>query len=196
MNKSIFGVVGFVLGAAVGSLVTWKLIEKKYMDMADEEIQSVKEMYRSKANRVADDVEEDRSRIHYEPDETGKELINRLDELTASYTSSDDKPDYTAYSHAKQTETKDTDETDIPSEKPYIISPDEFDEIGYTISELTYYSGNGVLVDEDGEPIEDPERTVGTDFSNHFGEYEDDAVFVRNDRIMSDYQILLDRGAY
>ena len=196
MNKSIFGVVGFVLGAAVGSLVTWKLIEKKYMDMADEEIQSVKEMYRSKANRVADDVEEDRSRIHYEPDETGKELINRLDELTASYTSSDDKPDYTAYSQAKQTETKDTDETDIPSEKPYIISPDEFDEIGYTISELTYYSGNGVLVDEDGEPIEDPERTVGTDFSNHFGEYEDDAVFVRNDRIMSDYQILLDRGAY
>ena len=205
MNKSIFGVVGFVLGAAVGSLVTWKLIEKKYMDMADEEIRSVKEMYRSKANRVTDDevrdiskqfVEEDRSRIHYEPDETGKKLINRLDELTATYASDDEKPDYTAYSQAKQTETKDTDETDIPSEKPYIISPDEFDEIGYTICELTYYSGNGVLVDEDGEPIENPERTVGTDFSNHFGEYEDDAVFVRNDRLMSDYQILLDRGAY
>lgn len=196
MNKSIFGVIGFVLGAAAGSLVTWKLIEKKYMDMADEEIQSVKEMYARKRCVDADKSED--TPVSNKVRTFNEDELRRVVELVTPYMESpvDDKPDYTAYSQAKQTETKDTDETDIPSEKPYIISPDEFDEIGYTICELTYYSGNRVLVDEDGEPIENPERTVGTDFSNHFGEYEDDAVFVRNDRLMSDYQILLDRGAY
>lgn len=196
MNKSIFGVVGFVLGAAAGSLVTWKLIEQKYMDMADDEIRSVKEMYARK--RCVDTNKSDDAPASNEVRSFNEDELRRVVELVTPYMEAptDDKPDYTAYSQAKQPETKDASKTDIPSEKPYIISPNEFDEIGYTISELTYYSGNGVLVDEDGEPIEDPERTVGTDFSNHFGEYEDDAVFVRNDRLMSDYQILLDRGAY
>ena len=39
MNKLFI----FSLGAAAGSLLTWKLIEKKYKDLADEEIASVVE---------------------------------------------------------------------------------------------------------------------------------------------------------
>ena len=35
----------FVAGAAIGSIATWKLIEKKYKDLADEEIESVKETF-------------------------------------------------------------------------------------------------------------------------------------------------------
>ena len=36
----------FVAGAAIGSVVTWKLIEKKYKDLADEEIESVIETFK------------------------------------------------------------------------------------------------------------------------------------------------------
>ena len=197
MNKSIFGVVGFVLGAAAGSLVTWKLIEKKYMDMADEEIQSVKEMYARKSAEpnVIEFTKPVTVIAEYKVDKFDEE---KLTNLIGGYRTDGDKPDYTAYSNAKNATKaeKFMGETDIPSEKPYVISPEEFDELGYTICELTYYAGNDVLVDDEGDPIEDPGRTVGTEFSSHFGEYEDDAVFVRNDRLMSDYQILLDPGAY
>lgn len=48
MNKGIIGAVAFVFGAAAGSLVTWKVVQKKYMDYADEEIKSVKEAYSRK----------------------------------------------------------------------------------------------------------------------------------------------------
>ena len=39
------------------------------------------------------------------------------------------------------------------------------------------------------------EETVG-DALEHFGEYEDDSVFVRNEENMCDYEILLDQRTY
>ena len=40
------------------------------------------------------------------------------------------------------------------------------------------------------------EETIGKDSLTHFGEYEDDSVFVRNDRLKVDYEILMDQRGY
>ena len=40
------------------------------------------------------------------------------------------------------------------------------------------------------------EEMVGFESLNHFGEYEDDSVFVRNDAKKCDYEILLDQKLY
>ena len=45
----------FVLGAATGSVITWKLVEQKYKKIADEEIASVKERFK---NRDKEEKEE------------------------------------------------------------------------------------------------------------------------------------------
>ena len=37
---------------------------------------------------------------------------------------------------------------------------------------------------------------VGMESLTHFGEYEDDSVFVRNDRLKCDYEILMDERTY
>ena len=37
------------------------------------------------------------------------------------------------------------------------------------------------------------DNVVGLESLAHFGEYEDDSVFVRNDRLKCDYEILLDQ---
>lgn len=42
----------------------------------------------------------------------------------------------------------------------------------------------------------DIEDTVGEDFAEHFGEYEDDSVFIRNDRLRCDYEILRDNRSF
>ena len=78
---------------------------------------------------------------------------------------------------------------------PYVISPDEFDELdGYTAISLTYFA-DGVLSDENGVIIDDVEEIVG-DGLNHFGEYDEDAVYVRNDAKRCDYEILKDERKY
>ena len=81
------------------------------------------------------------------------------------------------------------------SGKPYVIRPEEFGEEDYETVSLTYYE-DGVLTDEYDEPVEDIDDTVGADFFTHFGEYEDDSVFVRNDEQEIDYEILKDTRKY
>ena len=60
---------------------------------------------------------------------------------------------------------------------------------GYNFFTLKYYD-DGYLVDEDGEQIDDPDRVVGSDYMNHFGEYEEDEVCIRNDVLESDFMII------
>ena len=77
-----------------------------------------------------------------------------------------------------------------------MIPPEQFgDDEEYEQISLTYYA-DGVLADENDEVIEDVEDAVGIDPLNHFGEYEDDSVFVRNDARKCDYEILLDQRTY
>lgn len=81
-------------------------------------------------------------------------------------------------------------------EKPYVISPEEFGEFEeYEKISLTYYADK-VLADENDEEVDDVDEIVGEESLNHFGEYEDDSVFVRNDRLKCDYEILLDQRNY
>ena len=210
MNKSIFGVIGFVLGAAAGSLVTWKLIEKKYMDMADDEIRSVKEMYRSKIvnAEVLDEKNDDMFVARKGPEFTvsmeltdeGKKLVNKLNNLTATYVSDDEKPDYTAYSQAKEKHNVFDDamptEPEVKHDEPYIIDPTEFGEFSeYEQIELTYYK-DGVICENDTDMI-DPYDILGDiDVADHFGEYENDRVFVRDDKRQVDYEILRDERTF
>lgn len=82
--------------------------------------------------------------------------------------------------------------------KPYVISPDEFGEMedeDYDKVSVTYYA-DGVLADEYDEVVENVDEIVGEESLTHFGEYEDDSVFVRNDKLKCDYEILLDQRNY
>ena len=80
--------------------------------------------------------------------------------------------------------------------KPYVISPEEFGEFeDYERISLSYYADQ-VLADEDDEKVDDADNVVGLESLTHFGEFEDDSVFVRNDRLKCDYEILLDQRTY
>lgn len=86
--------------------------------------------------------------------------------------------------------------TEIETLKPYVIDPEGFGEIeNYEKVGLTYYA-DGYLTDEDDELVNDVEGKIGWANLNSFGEYEDDAVHIRNDILMTDYEILKDERLY
>jgi hypothetical protein len=60
---------------------------------------------------------------------------------------------------------------------------------------LTYYS-DGVLEDDYWNPIENIEDVVGNDFVNHFDEYVDSTVYIRNEALKTDYEITRDKRTY
>ena len=44
--------------------------------------------------------------------------------------------------------------------------------------------------------VDNVDDVVGVDSLTHFGEYEEDSVFVRNDLLQTDYEILRDPRKY
>ena len=84
--------------------------------------------------------------------------------------------------------------SETPEKKePYVIHPDDFGMLDYDTITLTLYS-DGVVAD-DGDSIVDND-ILGDDWRNRFGEYEPDAVYVRNDILKADYEILRDNSQY
>lgn len=184
--------IAFAIGAAVGSVTTWYLVKKKYEQIAQEEIDSVKEVFGSK---IKYDGPQD--------SDEAKAAFNREKPSVAEYAKLLSKEGYTNYSNSETSTTADT-ESDKEEEKveapsltsPYVISPDQFREFeDYDVISLRYYADH-ILADEDDRIVEDVEGIVGFESLNHFGEYEEDSVFVRNDRLKVDVEILLDQRDY
>lgn len=85
-------------------------------------------------------------------------------------------------------------------DKPYIITHDEFygAEKDYDTHTLTYYVLDDTLTDEHDKPLEQTDKLVGDDHLLRFGSGSKDRniVFVRNDRLGIDYEIIRSKGSY
>ena len=172
----------FLIGGVAGSLITWKLVDKKYRDIANEEIESVKKTFKE---RQIKDTNKENSYGTY------KDIIKNMD-----YNDTDDNKIITEVSNdsngiqinntnistAKPVEKTAEEEKD----KPYTISPEEFGEIDYETKSWTLYS-DGILVDEFDQIVEDEHLYLG-DCLKEFN--DDDAIYVRNDKEEVDYEIL------
>ena len=177
----------FIFGAAVGSIVTWQYVVKKYEQIAQEEIDSVKEVF---SKRETDVIEEDE--VIREKASNAKEKPNIIE-----YAAKLREQGYTNYSDVEpETNKEEVKEEPMNVDEPYVISPEEFGEFeDYEKISLTYYA-NQILADDNDILVDDVEDVVGFDSLNSFGEYEDDSVFVRNDRLKCDYEILLDQRKF
>ena len=163
----------FAAGAAIGSAVTWKLAKDKYERLAQEEIESVKQVFTKKDHNDGPKVEEVIVKEEPKPNNSAEMLTYK--DIVKRY-------DYTKYSIQKEEPTN--------VERPYVIPPEEFGELdGYETISLTYYADD-YLTDDMDELVDDVEDIIGYESLEHFGEYEDDSVFVRNDAKRCDYEIL------
>ena len=183
MNSKV--IFAFILGTAAGLAVSWKFNEKKYAAIADREIESVKEKFsvvKVKSEEVPQDTEQE-------------DVIEVTEEEKAEYNNILSERKYTNYSNPEQKEEKGG---DTMAHDYYIIAPNEFGEIDeYETNELTYYA-DGILADDGDDIIDDIENLIGEDSLLHFGEYEDDpdTIYVRNDRLRTDYEITRDQRRY
>ena len=186
MNRStLTSFFMFAAGAVIGSFVTWKMMDQKYRQMADEEIESMREYFSNKSKKIEHVELEDRDD---EEDEPEKYEVTEKD--IRDYEGVLEKVNYSGYT------TVSTKEVEKDMTGPYVITPEEFGELKeYETIELTYYA-DFVLADSRNNPIEDVDDVIGLDSLDHFGEYEDDSVFVRDDERKIDYQILLDPRKY
>lgn len=183
MKNSVITGFSFLLGMGIGAYFTYMYVKDMYAEIAQEEINSVKEAYIKKTKNLQKDViTED------EKKEKVDKVKNKNKSDISEYAAKLKESGYTNYSEISQ------EDNDV--EVPYVIAPEDYGENDeYETISLTYYS-DGVLTDEDDEVITNPGELVGRDFASHFGDYEDDSVFIRNDNRKIDFEILMDYRTY
>lgn len=208
MNDNLSKILIFASGAAIGSFVTYKVLKNKFDKIAQEEIDSVKRYYKEKNqeteqsfDEMEKDMEEDK------PIELNNRDYTRYTKMLNDYKYN------TSFDVSEENEDIEEKDDEVVEEEPeglvlenetrefidaqpYIIPPEEYGICqGYDLLSLTYYS-DGVLTDDCDEFVEDPINLVGSDYANHFGEYEEDCVYVRNDRLRADFEICKDLRSY
>ncbi len=180
MSNHLNRLIIFAAGLVIGAMTAYKYAEKKYEKIAQEEIDSVKEVFSKKKDS------EDKKRE--EPEAEPEEKISLREYADIAW-----KEGYMDYSNANANSKNEEREV---MDKPYIIPPEEFGTLDeYETISLTYYADE-VLTDDNDDVMEDTENIIGSDALNRFGEFEEDSVFVRNDVLKCDYEILLDQRAY
>ena len=177
MNNTLSKVLVFAVGAAAGSAVTYMYLKNKYEQIINDEIEEMREYYMGK-DEPTEEVSEEEEIATEDPIKAEIREYARIAEQNG-------------YSEPGKIERMVNE-----VEKPYVISPDEYGEYqDYELINLVFYA-DGVLTDDMDEPIDDFDDIVGENFMDHYGEYEDDTVFVRNDRLMADYEIQRDERNY
>lgn len=174
MNNKLTYAYVFCVSAAASSAVAWYLTKKKYEKMAQVEIDSVKKVKRERKETV---------------DSVAKPVPKKEEPVVLKYLN---KIKDTGYAGDTVTDPRPT----LSPDRPYVIKPEDFGEFyDYEKVSLTYYADH-VLADSNDDRVDDVDATVGSEALGSFGDYEDDSVFVRNDRLKCDYEILLDEETY
>ncbi len=178
------GVIGFVIGKAVTNAKCDKIIEamdKEYYGETKEEVVEETE-------EVLEEETEQRKGIRRQQT-LAKEMDVRsnshYDKILSQYKGA----------HPKE----EIDDSTPPDEGPYVIPPYEMGVMdGFDVLEFIYYEGDDVLLTNLGEVLsmEDRDKMVGEEALNSFGEYEDEAVHIRNIALKTDFEILYNSGRW
>ena len=165
------GIIMFAVGAALGSLATWRFLKNRYEEYVKEEIQSVKEAY-------------------------GRQTPEKEEEPIAATESEEVKEEANTMIHELKYSSKEGGSTG----HPYVITPEEFASTKeyYDKITLTLYA-SGEVEDDDGVTLYTPEEVdnmIGTRNLDCMGEYEKGVVYVRNDILQSDFEVVADDSDY
>lgn len=196
MNKKLFNVLLFTAGAAIGSLVTWKVVKTKYEQIAQEEIDSVKEMWARRNHQETDEntPRDDMDELDDVDDESEEEYIFEESDRIAYHNLANI---YKKSGEKAENDGEGEGDEEVPYiNGPYVIEPNEFADGNYDheCHCIAYYA-DGVLADDWGVKL-DIDETIGLDALEHFGDYAEDIVHIRNERLKADYEVSRDPRNY
>lgn len=211
------------LSASISAVVTYKIaskrIEAAYALRIDEELEATRKFFTAFHEKptieelvkdaglepAVEDVELPES-ADPRPDLelTGRGQVTQYNKVVKQYTGNDDPNEAVelpeeVHNVFAATDTLSQEEIDSRGpDRPYLITQDEFTEGEASQDTLTYYAEDGVLADSQDMPLDNVDRMVGEVNLQRFGVGSGDkrVVYVRNEAIDQDWEIVLHDGSY
>lgn len=191
---SIKEIMLFLLGAGVGSAATYFGMKKYFETLMDEEIESTKEYYKTKTEATTG--MEQKTKILNEKYSDETEIEEKTDENEPDYAQIIEKMNYGEF-FEKKTPAKIEEQ---PEEKviPFVISGDAFaGDLRHEKVSLYYFEKDGVFMNvETDDVLPNGMELIGEENFEHLGEFEEDVLYVRNDEMGTDYEVMLEHYAY
>ena len=170
------GLFIFAAGVVAGAVAGAYLVKDKVMADAKQEIEEVREYYKSKKESKKEETVEEQPVEEVKEEKEYKAIV--------------ENSGYVNYNKPEQVA-----QHSVLEDEPYSIDPEEFgdkEEEGWDTMVLTYFA-DGVLIDDTDEVVEQPEVVVGLDNLKIFEEFPDaTCVYVRNETWRTDFEILKD----
>ena len=196
MNEKLFNAIMFATGAAIGSLVTWKIVKTRYDQLIQREVDAFKEDYvrcmrgRSENDSQNADISdnEDYDDEDYDDEEEDESDMYDYCDLVNEYAQSGDEA---------ENDEEGVGDAEVPYiNGPYVITPEDFGDgnFDHALHCVTYYR-DGILADDWLVQL-DIDETIGEDSLSHFGDSVDDVIHVRNERLGADYEVVRDPRTY
>lgn len=188
----------FVAGLGLGSVGTLLAVKNHYKtfyeNRCDEDCKAYKEWTKENIMEIAE-REFGESAVNPEKEEPVEEKENE-----PNYQKIINKLNYGDYSQ-KDDKVVDFHKEDAPAvaenKGPYVIGPDEFaNDEQYDKITLTYFSDDGVFMSIEEEVVPEGMQAIGEENLDHIGEIEENVVYVRNEGLNADYEVILEERAY
>lgn len=195
MNKSF--IFGALVGSAAGAGAMFVAMREYFRAKADSEITEAKEFYLEELkqmrkdndeiiNNAAEAVKEEEAKKSSDEPKSGAQQANE------NYEKVLEKENYSRISEEKKPK-KEKKKTN----KPYYITPEHFqDEPGFSKVTLDFWNGNGVFTNIEGGIEEEAGIWLDFEHNNEFGVYEPDLMYVRNDQMNTDYEVMFHEESY
>lgn len=223
VSRSLSGrdlAIGLVVGAAVGAgisfLWTRRKLETKYSKIAEEEIDAMREHFRSRL--VAKEEKPDLGGLAEKAQELGYASPTGPKPPEADPPAIEPRPPvplpprprepnqiHQALEVAQNDQTVGDDGWNYDAEKaqrqhniPYVIHVDERGEADFDQVTFTYYEGDDVVCDGDDQIVQPRDQIVGDQNLDKFGHGSGDpnVVYLRNDNLAVEIELIKDPGSY
>ena len=180
--------LAFIAGVGVGIAIAWTYNKNKYEDMVQEEVESLRDMKKKKEEPIK---------------ESEKEGLDTAEEIYEEHLAKEEAKKIINYNNYSKIEDEEDNCGAIARERIknpiHVITPEEFaSEVGYD-TDTFYIFENDIVANDNNEEIKNVEEMFALtvqEIRGQFGIYEDDSVYVRDEKLQMDYEILRELENY
>ncbi|MFU8786310.1 MAG: hypothetical protein ACNA7U_03605 [Candidatus Izemoplasmataceae bacterium] len=195
MKKLIFFIVTISMSGGAGYLIGTSITKKKYEDLADLEVESVKrsliKYYENKDENIEvkqkESAPKESAPIDIEPTKVNKKPESKIKTDYGKKYRTDTEPERIPGSPGDDVKFLKKEKADTT--KPYVIEPSEFADSENEVVTL-YYTKDKVLTDDDFNKIDNIGIVGGHAVLEQMGRYDASSLHVRDIKNGVDYEIL------
>lgn len=192
MSNSTKTILSALVSAGCAALATWFIAKKYYREQYKQELEEVREYYRNR--KPTEDI------LTGNPDKADPtvEEIAVAEHFAKEYGAGQAVEETLQTKDIPVEQDDDCEEPETDENEPSMIYADEYaGDMEHDCVTFHFYP-NGVLCDDGYNVIRRNEwdQYVPEDFADHYGEYDDDVVYVHNPRLKINIEIIREPEPY